>query len=423
MDLQLQIKHGSETLAISAAAACTVQQLKQQLEQLTGLFVRNQKLIFKGKVLVDASTLEACKLTTGSKVMLLQSEGLPVKGQASSAKNVVAQQRLAAAAASKPKPGGNSSSGGSSLLAEKMASMAAARVAGSAAAAVASGASLNMQERRAAWSKTGVVALRDMQLSEIQPQWLEGIAAARAADLSHNRLTGLPASLCQLSSLASLKLAHNCLQDSNMPWQQLCSGLAGLTSLLLGHNQLSVLPACLGQISGLVQLGLEGNCLQAVEPGALEGLAQLQTLTLQDNQLSQLPESLGCCSSLVALNVSRNSLPALPDTISRLARLQVLAADSNRLMSLPPQLFVGCTSLATLSAHSNPITVDHLRSMQGYDSYETRRQGRATKQLEGRVMADIDKSFSEGADVEQWQRWVAGPTGLGKDGTGRAGGN
>jgi leucine-rich repeat protein SHOC2 len=79
MDLQLQIKHGSETLAISAAAACTVQQLKQQLEQLTGLFVRNQKLIFKGKVLVDASTLEACKLTTGSKVMLLQSEGLPVK--------------------------------------------------------------------------------------------------------------------------------------------------------------------------------------------------------------------------------------------------------------------------------------------------------------------------------------------------------
>jgi hypothetical protein len=94
-----------------------------------------------------------------------------------------------------------------------------------------------------------------------------------------------------------------------------------------------------------------------------------------------------------------------------------------RLLSLPPELFVGCTSLATLSAHSNPITVDHLRSMQGYASYETRRQGRATKQLEGRVMADIDKSFSEGADVEQWQRWAAGPTGLGKDGTGRAGGN
>jgi hypothetical protein len=79
MDLQLQIKHGTETLSVSAAATCTVQQLKQQLEQLTGLFVRNQKLIFKGKVLADAATLETCKLTTGCKVMLLQSEGLPVK--------------------------------------------------------------------------------------------------------------------------------------------------------------------------------------------------------------------------------------------------------------------------------------------------------------------------------------------------------
>lgn len=79
MNLQLQLKYGAETLSVSKAATCTVQQLKQELEQMTGLFVRNQKLIFKGKVLADALTLDACKLTTGSKVMLLQSEGLPVK--------------------------------------------------------------------------------------------------------------------------------------------------------------------------------------------------------------------------------------------------------------------------------------------------------------------------------------------------------
>jgi hypothetical protein len=79
MEVQLHIKHGTETLSVTTAATCTVQQLKQQLEQLTGLFVRNQKLIFKGKVLADASTLEACKLTSGAKIMLLQSESLPVK--------------------------------------------------------------------------------------------------------------------------------------------------------------------------------------------------------------------------------------------------------------------------------------------------------------------------------------------------------
>jgi hypothetical protein len=36
-------------------------------------------------------------------------------------------------------------------------------------------------------------------------------------------------------------------------------------------------------------------------------------------------------------------------------------------------------------------------------------------------MADTDRAFSEGADVEQWQRWAAGPSGLGTDGSGRAG--
>lgn len=88
--------------------------------------------------------------------------------------------------------------------------------------------------------------------------------------------------------------------------------------------------------------------------------------------------------------------------------------------ALPPKLLVGCSSLCTLNAHQNPLTVEHLRTADGYQGYETRRQARATKQLEGRVLADIDKSFSEGADVEQWQRWVSGPTGLG-DGSGRAG--
>lgn len=94
---------------------------------------------------------------------------------------------------------------------------------------------------------------------------------------------------------------------------------------------------------------------------------------------------------------------------------------SCRLTALPAQLLVGCSSLCTLNAHHNPITVEHLRAAEGYQAYEARRQAWATKQLEGRVLADIDKSFSEGADVEQWQRWVSGPTGLGNDGSGRAG--
>jgi hypothetical protein len=94
---------------------------------------------------------------------------------------------------------------------------------------------------------------------------------------------------------------------------------------------------------------------------------------------------------------------------------------SCRITRLPDQLFVGCVSLATLNAHNNPITVQHLRELAAFGDYEARRQARAGKQIGGRVMADLDKAFSEGADVEQWQRWVSGPAGLGSDGSGRAG--
>lgn len=55
--------------------------------------------------------------------------------------------------------------------------------------------------------------------------------------------------------------------------------------------------------------------------------------------------------------------------------------------------------------HNNTITVEVLRCMPGYLEYEARRQARATKQLDGRVMADIHQSFSEGADIQEWEHW------------------
>lgn len=93
-----------------------------------------------------------------------------------------------------------------------------------------------------------------------------------------------------------------------------------------------------------------------------------------------------------------------------------------RLAALPSRLFVGCCALTTLSAHDNPLTVEALRAAEGYQAYDERRRARASKQLDGRVMADTARAFSEGADVLQWERWASGATGLGTDGSGRAGG-
>jgi hypothetical protein len=32
-----------------------------------------------------------------------------------------------------------------------------------------------MAERHAAWAKTGIIALRDLQLTALEPSWLEGV--------------------------------------------------------------------------------------------------------------------------------------------------------------------------------------------------------------------------------------------------------
>lgn len=86
------------------------------------------------------------------------------------------------------------------------------------------------------------------------------LSSLRSLDLSHNLLTSLPthlvASLPQLVHLASLSLAHNRLWDlSALPSHQ----LRALTHLDLSHNRLSAMPAHLSCLTRLQVLSLGGN--------------------------------------------------------------------------------------------------------------------------------------------------------------------
>ena len=86
-----------------------------------------------------------------------------IRLQGSAAPNKPAAAAAAAAASSRLKAGA-----GSSLLAEKMADMA--RKAPPSKPRSPDG----MVERKAAWGKTGIIALRDLQLTAVEPGWLEG---------------------------------------------------------------------------------------------------------------------------------------------------------------------------------------------------------------------------------------------------------
>ncbi|XP_048834185.1 leucine-rich repeat and calponin homology domain-containing protein 1 isoform X5 [Brienomyrus brachyistius] len=129
------------------------------------------------------------------------------------------------------------------------------------------------------------------------------------ADLSRNRLTDIPMEVCQLVSLETLNLYHNCVKT--IP--DAIVNLQTLTSLNLSRNQLSALPAC---VCGL----------------------PLRVLNASNNKLGSLPEALGQLSGLMELDVSCNELTALPRHIGRLKALRELNVRRNQLCILPEDL-------------------------------------------------------------------------------------
>lgn len=73
--LKLSVKHGKDTYEISAEQSSLVADIMQQIEQLTEVFVKEQKLVCQGKVLNPSSSLEASKIKSGAKLMLLAGGG------------------------------------------------------------------------------------------------------------------------------------------------------------------------------------------------------------------------------------------------------------------------------------------------------------------------------------------------------------
>ena len=67
----------------------------------------------------------------------------------------------------------------------------------------------------------------------------------------------------------------------------------------------------------------------------------------------QWPGVEGCAGKAAAC-----ALQELPGFLGSLKRLKILAADQNRITSVSPALLGGCTSLATLTLHENPITFE-----------------------------------------------------------------
>lgn len=134
-------------------------------------------------------------------------------------------------------------------------------------------------------------------------------------------------------------------------------------------------------------------------------MPSLRRLGVSGNALTSLPPSLGRCAQLDAIDARRNAIVAVPESLAAASMLRSLLLDGNRVGvgGVPTSVLVGCTRLCELSLRDNAATMEELRTIDGWDAYETRRVARAGKVLESRVMLG-ERAFDEGGDVERFRR-------------------
>ncbi|KAK9998302.1 hypothetical protein SO802_017905 [Lithocarpus litseifolius] len=355
-DITISIKFSGRSIPLTLSPNSTITHLKSLLQPLTNVLTRGQKLIFKGKVLVDTMTLRASEVTAGAKVMLVASQGLhqgdgPILKQAQSVPRRV-DNKL-----EKPQ-----------VPVDK-----------------------NRLER---WKATGVVALSQCNLKAIPDEvWACG-PSARVLDLSNNSVRDVPAQVGCLSSIQKLFLNANSIMDESISWEALTS-LKYLTVLSLNQNHLTSLPSSLGALTSLRQLHVANNSLTSL-PIEIGLLTQLEVLKVNNNRISIIPARIGDCNSLIEVDLSSNLLSELPETFGNLHDLKALHLSNNGLKSLPSTLFKMCLQLSTLDLHNTEITMDLLRQFEGWESFDERRLLKHQKQLDFRVVNSA--KFDEGAD-------------------------
>jgi len=213
--------------------------------------------------------------------------------------------------------------------------------------------------------------LAGLRLTAI-PDSIGQLTTLTSLDLSRNQLTTVPDSIGQLTNLTDLHLSDNqltILPDSigqliNLTWLELDDNqltmlpdsigqLTGLTAFGLSRNQLTMLPDSIGQLTNLFDLRFISNQLTTV-PDSIGQLTNLNRLDLSCNQLTTVPDSIAHLN-LRDLDLSRNQLTALPDSIAQLTTLIELYLSDNQLTILPD--WIGeLTTLRLLDLSRNQLT-------------------------------------------------------------------
>jgi len=140
-----------------------------------------------------------------------------------------------------------------------------------------------------------------------------------------------------------------------------------LQNLHLQYNRLSSLPDSMAQLSSLKYLDVSHNQLNTLPP-SLYALPHLDYFKISHNRLSSLPEDGVDKLNAVELDISANSLPSLPAALSMCKRLKVLRVEENclDLAGFPSEILEN-SNVSLLCLEGNLIQQKELQQVQGYE--------------------------------------------------------
>ncbi|KAF3442133.1 hypothetical protein FNV43_RR16049 [Rhamnella rubrinervis] len=172
-------------------------------------------------------------------------------------------------------------------------------------------------------------------------------------DLSKNSIQELPVELSSCSTLETLILSRNKIQD----WPgAIIKSLPNLLCLKLDNNPLRQLPLDGFQAAPKLQvLDLTGNAHSLPDHPAFSCLPHLQELYLRRMQLHEVPSEILCLQKLRILDLSQNSLQSISVGFRNLTSLTELDLSDNNISALPPELGLLEPSLQVLRLDGNPL--------------------------------------------------------------------
>ncbi len=171
-------------------------------------------------------------------------------------------------------------------------------------------------------------------------------------DLADNQIVTLPASICDLEALKVLLLHNN--QIIELPGA-FGATLPELTTLTLTSNKLTMLPAAFGGLTKLEKLALSYNKLMEMSLEYIGSISSLKQLNLSNNSLATVPLALCNLAGLEELDIHANEIRALPEALKNLQSLKKLEVSQNRMQGLPWTI-CELQHLESISASGNPLS-------------------------------------------------------------------